>query len=766
MEPEEAPCPVTGRTLWTRPEWNHANDHYLLRIGTMDGRIFVARAYGRVNLDDTNAYCQRIDAILGEFFEPGKPLYVLDEYSHLGKVENLSRDRYVEFYSTKQDRIGALVFAGLHPLIRLYVKLSQRLAAPVYPVTVHDTYADGLRYCQGLLKESAPPPPRPASERTTTRSSVSTDFAGTHYTLHIEMLSSGIVLVQERGKLESHDVAGGVAMIERFLLGQTAPLDGFQLLQDHTGFLGCGSRTAASLRREAIRRLERLFSFRTKVIIDRRTPFLWWRRLLRRTRANVWTALSRDEALEILSKLDGDPSSSALGMGLHQRPGSNDDATARDLLATIANIPWDRQSQFVNPYSMKHPLRAVVDALLVVKSDFDALMRERTLREEELVLARERAEEALRTRSQFLANMSHEIRTPMNGIVGMAELMQGSSLPPEQLQQLSILKRSADSLLGLLNDILDYSRLEARNLEPEAVDFELRPLLEDVRVLFAGTAMRKRVAIVLECPHHLPAMLCGDSGRLRQILTNLVGNAVKFTQTGTITLSASASEFGPDGSLAMTFRVEDTGIGIDPTQVERIFEPFRQVDGSITRRFGGTGLGLSISRQLVEILGGSIKVESMPGRGTTFSFTVPFRLGRNPADTAAQLPVVHPLQGRRILLAEDNEVNRIVAQGLLRKLGVHCIAAEDGAQALAALRVDSFDLVLMDIQMPVMDGLEAIRRIRSGELGPLVAGIPIVALTANALVGDREKCIEAGASTYLAKPIRSSQLRDALSTLL
>jgi signal transduction histidine kinase len=762
MVAEDSPCPVTGRILWTRPEWNHSNDHYMLRIGTMDGRTFVARAHGRVNLDDTNAYCRRIEAVLSEFHQPGRPLFILEEYSRLGKVENLSRDRYSEFYATKQDCIGALVFAGLHPLIRLYVKLSQRLNAPIFPVVVVDTYEDGLRYCEGLLDR---PPPRQAGPVPVAffqqRSCL---YEGPRYTLNVEMLSSSTLLVRERGRIERSDFAPALGRLEAFLMEQPRPPDGYRVLLDHQGFLGW-VRGAGMLRRHAQERLRRLVPVRNAVVIDRADLMAWWRRSWRRLRYGTWTCYSRDEALEFLSSLEGDPTTDAHGMGLLRPKGSVADATARELLSTIANIPWDRKAQYVNPYSMRHPLRAVVDALLVVKNDFDDLMSERTRREIELVRAREQAEQSLHARSQFLANMSHEIRTPMNGIVGMAELLQNSGLPTEQQQQLAILKRSADSLLSLLNDILDYSRLESSRVEPEQVDFELKPLLEEVQILFAGIAMRKHVALLLDFPEHLPRMLCGDPGRLRQILTNLLGNAVKFTQTGSITLSASAGEV-LEGRIPMTFRVEDTGIGIESDQLERIFEPFRQVDGSITRRFGGTGLGLAISQQLVQLLEGNIRVESTPGKGTVFSFTLPFQVGRSPSETIEHLPVLRSLEGKHVLLAEDNDVNRVVAQGILRKLGLSHTTVEDGLQAVHALRGRRFDAVLMDIQMPVMDGLEAIRRIRAGESGEDVRRLPIVALTANALSGDKERCLQAGADAYLAKPIRSGQLRETLSRLV
>jgi signal transduction histidine kinase/ActR/RegA family two-component response regulator len=376
-------------------------------------------------------------------------------------------------------------------------------------------------------------------------------------------------------------------------------------------------------------------------------------------------------------------------------------------------------------------------------------------RADELEVARARAEDASRAKSEFLANMSHEIRTPLNGVLGMAQILADTPLSNEQYEFVQTILGSGEGLLMILNDILDLSKIESRKIVIEPVRFEPAPLVAQVCALFLPQARKKGITIDMDSGFGVPARAVLDATRLRQILTNLLSNAVKFTHEGKVTVHVDVE----DDTLEVS--VKDTGIGMTPEACARLFSPFVQADASTTRKYGGTGLGLAISKQLATLMGGTLLVESVAGKGTTFTLRVPVIEAGDPSMISMRRVTPQGVRKTRVLVAEDNEVNQLVARRMLQKMGCDVTVAKDGADALLALGTERFDLVLMDCQMPRVDGYAATRAIRRAEQSS-GAHVPIVAMTASAIDGDREKCLEAGMDDYFTKPVRAPELELVL----
>ncbi len=369
-------------------------------------------------------------------------------------------------------------------------------------------------------------------------------------------------------------------------------------------------------------------------------------------------------------------------------------------------------------------------------------------------------------KSDFLANMSHEMRTPLNAIIGMTDLTLGTDITPKQREYLSIIRSSSKALLGLINDILDFSKIESGKLEMERIPFNLARLINETVGVVRADAAQKGLKIVNAIRADVPDVLVGDPLRLKQVLVNLLGNAVKFTAKGTVRLETELASLAGQEVL-IRFSVADTGIGISQNAAGRLFTPFSQADGSTTRKYGGTGLGLAICRRLVRFMDGEIEVESTPGKGSVFSFTARFRVGtgkrvneRSERYSGPGKALLDKLKGASVLVAEDNPTNLTVIFEILRSAGVKVTAAENGRRAVAKIKDGRFDAILMDVQMPVMDGLDAARVIRCLPQGER---LPIIALTAHAMREDREKCLEAGMDDYLSKPITKDALLKTLA---
>jgi signal transduction histidine kinase/ActR/RegA family two-component response regulator len=613
---------------------------------------------------------------------------------------------------------------------------------------------------------------------------VGTLFGSTGDPARVSRVTGVLTLIGASGERYVQDETGGVRVLPRQLtslrVGDRAEITGFPSNSDgiptlydaKVNLLGAGSalEPESITVSDGLRGDYNLELVRLQGILFEKESTPSEERLILKAEGHIFTAsLERNSSRDQFAPFTPGSVLEVTGVSISLGDESSSNRNLNILLRSPHDVSVISTPSWWNLQRVLYVLAAMT-GFSVVSLSWIALLRRRVQQQTRLISEKLREEAALkesasaanRAKSEFLANMSHEIRTPMSGILGLTDLVRTSNLTQEQRECLDMIWSSSNSLLSIINGILDFSKIEAGKIELDPVSFDLRRTIADVMGPFRLEATEKNLNLNSETDPALPEIVVGDNIRLRQVLTNLVGNAVKFTATGGVTVRVVADSVS-GREVLLHFTVQDTGIGIAPEKQKLVFDAFAQADISTTRRFGGTGLGLSISAKLVEMMRGRIWIESQPGEGSRFHFTALLGVGENPTQQVQHLALVDRLKPLRLLVADDNRVNQQLARRILERNGHTVVIASTGREAVDFLASQTFDAILMDVQMPEMDGFEATTAIRASEQKTGRHQI-IIAATACAVVGDAERCIQSGMDGYVSKPFRAEDLMNAIWT--